>query len=85
MKHYVYIIECVNDSYYTGYTTDIQRRYREHQQGTAKCRYTRSFKPRKLLIFWEYPTRSEALSAERRIKSLSKQEKTLLLRSDILP
>ena len=77
--HYVYIIECINGSYYTGYTTDIERRYKEHEQGTGKCRYTRSFPPKRLVLVLEFETKSDALKKEAEIKRLPKSEKVKLL------
>ena len=71
----VYILECVNGSLYTGYTTDLQRRYEEHLEGTAKCKYTRSFKPRRIAQHWRVPEKSLALKLERYLKSLSKAQK----------
>lgn len=78
MKHYVYIIECQNGSYYTGYTTDVERRYREHQNG-IQCKYTRAFPPKKLAVFWEFDDKSEAMRIEYKIKSLSKAQKEKLI------
>ena len=51
--YYVYILLCKNGSYYTGYTTDIKRRYKEHLKGTAKSKYTRSFKVKNLAQCWQ--------------------------------
>ena len=79
MPHYVYIIECQNGHYYTGYTTDIDRRYAEHCKGSAKCRYTRSFPPKQLAAYWIMNNKSDALTVERQIKSLSKPEKKALV------
>lgn len=79
MTHIVYMLECRNGSYYTGYTTDIERRYNEHEKGTLKCRYTRSFPPKKILVYWKLSSRSEALSIEAKIKKLSKPQKKLLI------
>lgn len=73
--HHVYMLECVNDSYYTGYTTDLSRRYKEHQKGTKKCRYTRSFPPKQLIAYWSFATKSEALRFEHFLKSKSRSEK----------
>lgn len=78
-NHYVYIIECNNGSFYTGYTTDIERRYSEHVKGTPKCKYTRAFPPKRLAACWEFADKSEALSMENQIKSMSKQEKIELV------
>ncbi len=79
MPHYVYMIECVNGSYYTGYTTDVERRYQEHQQGSSKCRYTRSFPPKKLAAYWSFANPIDALAVERQIKEMSKLEKQQLI------
>ena len=78
MPHYVYILECTNGSYYTGYTTNVARRYQEHQSG-INCKYTRSFPPKKLMAFWTFDNKSDALRFEIKIKSLTKKEKEALV------
>lgn len=79
-NYYVYMLECENGSYYTGYTTDIARRYQEHLDGTTKCKYTRSFKPKKIAQSWStLNSKSEALKIERFIKKSSKHEKQELI------
>lgn len=77
-SHFVYVIECTNGHYYTGYTTDVMRRYQEHVNGSDKCKYTRAFPPKQLLTTWEFETCSDALKFEHKIKSLSKSEKVAL-------
>lgn len=79
--HYcVYILQCDNGSYYTGYTTDLTRRYQEHLAGSTKCKYTRSFKPVKITQSWTtLENKSEALRIERFIKKMSKLKKNDLL------
>jgi len=79
MLYYVYMLECSNGSYYTGYTTDLARRYKEHEQGSDKCRYTRSFPPKKLMTFWILESKSVALRIEAKIKKLSKSQKRQLI------
>ncbi|EKD91924.1 MAG: hypothetical protein ACD_29C00300G0001 [uncultured bacterium] len=79
MSHYVYMLECMNGSYYTGYTTDVMRRYQEHQAGSAKCKYTRTFPPKKIAAIWEFDNKSEALRMEAKIKTLSKKDKSNLV------
>ena len=79
--YYIYILECDNGSYYTGYTTDIARRFQEHMDGSIKCKYTRSFKPIHIAQTWStLNNKSEALRIERFIKTLSKQAKQNLIR-----
>lgn len=78
--YYLYILECSNGTLYTGYTTDIERRYREHQIGTIKCKYTRSFPPKKLIVYWQINTTlSLILKIEYFIKNLTRTEKNLLI------
>ena len=57
------------------YTAHVQGRYKEHKSGSLKCRYTRSFPPKKLLAFWPLETESDALSVESKIKKLPKKQK----------
>ena len=69
----------MNNSYYTGYTTDLARRYQEHINRTSKCRYTRSFPPIKVAAFWIFGDKSSALKEEARIKKLSRKSKEKLI------
>jgi len=78
--HFVYIIECQNGSYYTGYTTDVERRYQEHCKGTPKCRYTQSFPPKKLVAAWRFDSKQEAMQVEYQIKQYSRQQKMALIK-----
>ncbi len=74
-KYFVYIVECADGSYYTGYTTDIQRRLNEHNYSSRSAKYTRSRRPVKLIHSEEYNTLSEALKREHAIKKLSRKRK----------
>lgn len=73
-KHYVYILECCDGSYYTGYTNNLEKRLQKHQSGKG-AKYTRGRTPVQLLFSEEYPTKSEALQEEYRIKQLSREQK----------
>jgi putative endonuclease len=74
--YWVYILECENSSYYTGYTTNLVRRFQEHLNGTAKCKYTRSFKPLSVVQCWQVNgSKSVAMKMERYLKKISKKEK----------
>ncbi len=79
MTYWLYILHCNNDTYYTGYTTDLLRRYREHQIGSAKCKYTRSFKPRSMVQCWPFDDKSLVLRLECKIKALSRAHKEHLI------
>lgn len=76
---WVYILQCSNGSYYTGYTLDLTRRYQEHITGTAKCKYTRSFKPVGIAQSWQTASKTLAMQAESFIKKLSKNQKKQLI------
>lgn len=78
-QYYVYILECCNGAYYAGYTTDMPRRWSEHQQGLAKCKYTRSFPPKKLAACWQIEADlSTVLKIEAYIKRRNKPNKLAL-------
>lgn len=77
--HWVYILLCKNGNYYTGYTNNLERRYQEHISGTGKCKYTRSFKPLKMVQSWQFPDKKSAMRIERLIKKMSKVEKIQLI------
>ena len=78
--YYVYILECTNGAFYTGYTTDIKRRYAEHCAGSKKCKYTRAFPPTRIAASWKFDANlSLALRVEAFLKKLSRAEKQLLI------
>ncbi|OAI48276.1 hypothetical protein AYO45_05170 [Gammaproteobacteria bacterium SCGC AG-212-F23] len=78
--YWVYILHCENNAYYTGYTSDLSRRYQEHLQGTAKCKYTRSFKPLKIAQCWQVFDNKTAMKIEKFIKTMIRIEKDDFIR-----
>ncbi|WP_294665422.1 GIY-YIG nuclease family protein [uncultured Fusobacterium sp.] len=74
MEYYVYIIRCRDNSLYTGITTDIGRRYKEHEQGTG-AKYTKSKGVLKIETFFKCDGRSEASKIEYYIKKMTKDQK----------
>ncbi|GGL29656.1 hypothetical protein GCM10009037_11710 [Halarchaeum grantii] len=76
--HHVYVLECCDGSYYTGYTTDVERRVREHNSGRA-AKYTRGRTPVELRYTEAYDSKSEAMSREYEIKQLSRRQKEALV------
>jgi putative endonuclease len=76
---FLYILGCRDGSFYTGVTTDIERRVREHQEGKAS-RYTRTHRPIVLVHHEECGSRSKALLRECAVKSLSRQGKEDLIK-----
>ena len=71
---YVYVLRCRDGSLYTGYTNDVAKRVKQHNNGTA-AKYTRSRLPAVLVAKWAFPTKNEALKAESAFKRLSRSEK----------
>lgn len=78
---YLYMILCSNNAYYIGSTTDIDRRWQEHLNGSPKCKYTRSFPPKQLAAAWAFEDMelSEILSMEHRLKKKSRLQKEKLV------
>ncbi len=75
---YCYLLECADGSFYAGWTTDPQRRLREHNAGYGS-RYTRSRRPVRLVYLEAQPDRSAAMRRERALKRLSHAEKRALV------
>jgi putative endonuclease len=78
MAYYCYILECSDGTYYTGWSTDPQRRLIQHNHGTG-ARYTRSRLPLRLVYMEELPDKVAALKRERAIKTLSRNQKQKLI------
>ena len=77
---YVYMLRCDDNSLYTGYTTDISKRFDVHQSKDAPAaKYTKSHTVVSLEAFWEVDTKSLALRLEARIKKLTKAKKEELI------
>ena len=77
MAAFVYLLRCADGTLYCGWSSDPERRLREHQAGTAS-RYTRTRLPVDLVYSREFASRSEAMREEVRIKRLSPAEKRRL-------
>ena len=80
--YYTYMLRCEDDSIYTGITTDLDRRFKQHQgkvQGGAK--YTKSRMPLRYEMAWKSPDRQSASKLEYRLKRLTKQEKETLIKA----
>ncbi|HQQ62424.1 MAG TPA: GIY-YIG nuclease family protein [Pseudomonadales bacterium] len=76
---YVYIIECADGSLYTGITTDVQRREREHNDGKLGARYTRSRRPVRLVYSESQNSRSTAAKREYAVKRMTLSAKRALI------
>jgi putative endonuclease len=74
MSFFCYILECADGTYYTGWTTDPERRLRQHNRGVG-ARYTRTRGPVRLVYVEPQPDRPTAMRRERALKRLSHAKK----------
>ena len=75
---FVYILECKNKSFYTGITSNLERRLREHLKGRGG-HYTRTFGAVRFVYTEECPSREEALRREIEIKTWPRAKKLVLV------
>jgi putative endonuclease len=77
--YFVYILQCCDDTLYTGIATNLERRLDEHNNSKLGAKYTKNRRPVKLAYSKEFLNRSEALKEESRIKKLPRSKKLFLL------
>lgn len=77
--YYVYILKCVDGSYYTVVTNDIERRFLEHQDGVNKTAYTRSRRPIELVFYDEFHDINQAIGFEKQIKGWTRKKKEAII------
>jgi putative endonuclease len=80
VQYCVYVILCDNNSFYTGYTKNLDRRIRLHKNGRG-ARYTRIHKPKKLVYVEKFDSRREAMQREKKVKRLNHQQKLELIKT----
>ena len=81
MSFWIYILRCADNSYYRGQTDNLEKRIAEHQTGEL-AGYTSTRRPVVLVFSQEFPSREEALAAERQIKGWSRRKKEAFMRGD---
>ena len=77
-KAYMYVLECRDGSYYTGYTTDVRKRLSVHNSGKG-AKYTRARLPVKLIYAQGFASKEEAMSAEALLKRKKRPQKERFL------
>lgn len=78
MNQYVYMIECSDGSYYTGYTNNLKKRLAAHNAGKG-AKYTKSRRPVRLIYQENFDNKKDALKREYAIKQLARSEKETLI------
>jgi putative endonuclease len=81
MPFFCYILECCDGTYYTGWTTDPERRVKQHNRGTG-AKYTRTHRPVRLVYVEPQSDRSTAMRREIAIKRMPHERKTRLIGGD---
>ncbi len=81
MSYFVYILECSDNSLYTGITTNIEKRLNEHNTSPKGAKYTKARRPVKLVYQEPAQDRSAASKREYAIKKLTKTKKLQLIKT----
>lgn len=81
MKGYMYILKCVDGSYYTGSTVDLEKRLWQHQNGEG-ANYTKKHLPVELVYSEEFSTVEAAYEREKQIQKWTRKKKEALIRGD---
>lgn len=82
MKGYMYILLCADDSYYTGSTTDLERRLQQHQNGEG-ANFTRKHLPVKLVYYEEFDRIQDAFLREKQVQGWSRKKKEALINGEL--
>lgn len=77
--YFVYILKCSDGTLYTGITTDVERRVKEHNESNLGAKYTKARRPVKLVYVEEFENRSDASFRENMIKKLTRENKLTLI------
>ena len=77
--NYVYILKCSDESLYTGWTTDLEKRLKAHNSGKG-AKYTRARLPVEIVYFEEFQEKIEAMKREYEIKKLTRDKKLKLIK-----
>ncbi|TAM97767.1 MAG: GIY-YIG nuclease family protein [Chitinophagaceae bacterium] len=82
MKGYMYILLCADGSYYTGSTTDLERRLQQHQNGEG-ANFTRKHLPVKLVYYETFDRIDEAFYREKQVQGWSRKKKEALINGEL--
>jgi putative endonuclease len=82
MSCYCYILQCADGTFYTGWTTDPERRVVQHNKGVG-AKYTSARRPVKLVYLETLSTRTDAMKRELAIKKMTRTQKSKLVKEGI--
>lgn len=80
--NYTYIVECADGTLYTGWTTNVQKRVKAHNEEKSGAKYTKAKRPVKLVYYEGYETKEEAMRRKHTIKQLTRKQKLELIHLD---
>ena len=81
--YYVYIVECSDGSFYTGFTNNIERRLQEHNDGVNPKAYTHNKRPVKLVFHTDFTEPVKGIEFEKQVKGWSRKKKIALINGDM--
>lgn len=81
-QYFVYILKCSDNSYYTGVTNDLERRFEEHQTGINKKSYTHNRRPVTLAFYTDFNDINQAIAFEKQVKGWNRKKKEALINDE---
>lgn len=76
--NYTYIVKCADGTYYTGWSNDLEKRIKAHNEGKG-AKYTKTRRPVELVYYEQFETKEEAMKREFAIKQMSRKMKNALI------
>ena len=76
--NYTYILKCNDDTLYTGWTNNLEKRIKDHNDGKG-AKYTKTRRPVELVYYEKFETKEEAMKREYAIKQLTREEKKTII------
>lgn len=80
--NYTYILKCSDDTLYTGWTNDLEKRLKAHNDGKG-AKYTKVRLPVEIVYYESFETKQEAMRREYEIKQLTRKQKELLIEEKV--
>lgn len=77
-KHYAYMLRCADNTIYSGYTNNLEKRLEAHNSGKG-AKYTKNRRPVKIVYFETFENKQEAMRREYQFKQLTRKQKEILI------